>query len=193
MTLFMGRKSTEKFPGQRNKEKRELFRPYRLRVIEDFYKHRFFAHFGNCCFKCGKPEKIKQEFGAPPHLCMDHHVPMALGGHLVPGNLVSLCRKCNNHKLDQAPTDYYTQEELERLQPLLDTQKTLFAFSFNWDRWKQNREAYLLELGIDSETVHAALHDEHFVGYVGTGEDRIGVTITIDDDLLQQLLCGKHR
>lgn len=75
----MARKSEEKFPGQRNKEKRELFSPYRLRVIEDLYKRRFFKHFGNCCFKCGKPEKPKPEIGAPPNLCMDHHLPMALG------------------------------------------------------------------------------------------------------------------
>lgn len=168
-------------------EKRELFRPYRLRVIESLYKRRFFEHFGNCCYKCGKPEKPKQEFDAPPNLCMDHHVPMALGGHLVPGNLVSLCRTCNEQKLDKAPAEFYTVEELARLQPLLETQQELFAFSFNWDKWERDRESYLLEVGIDQETIQATLHDECFVGYVGTKVDHIGITITVDDELLRQL------
>ncbi len=176
----MARKSLEKYPGQRNKEKRELFHPYKTRVIENLYKRRFFEHFGNCCFKCGTPEKPKQEIDAPPLLCIDHHVPMALGGHLVPGNLVSLCRRCNEQKLDKAPSEFYTVQELARLQPLLDTQRSLFAFSFNWGKWEQDREAYLLELGVDQESVRAALHDEYFVGYVGTRNDRIGVTITLD-------------
>jgi hypothetical protein len=183
----MARKSTEKYPGQRNKEKRELFRLYRLRVIEDLYKRRFFEHFGNCCFKCGKPEKPKQEIDAPPNLCIDHHVPMALGGHLVPGNLVSLCRRCNEQKLDAAPSEFYSLDELTRLQPLLDTQRDLFAFSFNWDKWRQDREAYLLELGVEQDTVRAALHDEYFVGYVGTGGDGVDATITLDEGFLREL------
>jgi 5-methylcytosine-specific restriction endonuclease McrA len=187
----MARKSTEKYSGQRNKEKRDLFRPYRLRGIEDLYKRRFFEHFGNSCFRCGKQEKQKQEIGAPPHLCMDHHVPMALGGHLVPGNLVSLCRACNERKLDRDPVEFYTAEELVHLQPLLETQKDLFAFSFNWGKWEQNREAYLLELGVDHANVRAALHDEYFVGYVGLGGDRIGITIIVGDNVPLQLAGTK--
>lgn len=187
----MARKSSEKYLGQRNKEKRELFRPYRLRVIEDLYKRRFFEHFGNCCFKCGKPEKPKQEIGASPNLCMDHYIPMALGGHLTPGNLVSLCRQCNELKLDKAPSEFYSLEELTRLQPLLDAQRDIFAFSFNCEKWEQNREAYLLKVGVEQDTVRAALYDEHFVGYVGTGGDYIGVTITLDEDFLRQLSSTK--
>lgn len=110
---------------------------------------------------------------------------MALGGHLVPGNLVALCRECNNRKLDQHPAYFYTQDELERLQPLLDAQRDLFSFSFNLDRWEQNREAYLLELGIAPEIVQAALKEEDFVGYVGTGENRLCVTIAVDNRSLQ--------
>jgi hypothetical protein len=159
----------------------------------DLYKRRFFLHFGNSCFKCGKQEKAKQDIGAPPHLCMDHHIPMSLGGHLVPGNLVSLCRGCNEWKLDRAPGEFYTAEELVRLQPLLETQQALFAFSFNWGKWEQDREAYLLELGVDQASVCAALHDENFVGYVGSGGDRIGVTITIGDNLLQLLAGTKSK
>lgn len=189
----MARKSSEKYPGQRNKEKRELFRLYQLRVIEDLFKRRFFEHFGNRCFKCGKLEKAKQEIGAPPNLCMDHHLSMALGGHLVPGNLVALCRQCNEQKRDKHPSEFYTQEELARLQPLLDIQQSLFAFSFDWEKWEQNREAYLLATGIDKEVVRAALHDEFFVGFVGTGENRIGVTITLGDDFLKGFLGGQQQ
>lgn len=108
-----------------------------------------------------------QEIGFPPNLCMDHHVPMALGGHLVPGNLVSLCRRCNGLKLDKSPTEFYTQEELERLQPLLDAQEDLFNFSFDIDKWKNDKETYLLELGIEKEIVYSALYDEYFVDYIG--------------------------
>lgn len=187
----MTRRSSEVYPGQRSKEKRELFRPYQLRVIEDFYKYRFFELFGNCCFKCGMPEKARQEIGSPPILCIDHHLPMALGGHLTPGNLVSLCRECNQRKLDKHPSEFYTLEELARLQPLLDTQQRLLDFSFNWEQWRQNREAYLLSVGIDKETVRAALHDESFIGYVGAEEARIGVTFTFGGDSLQRLRDSK--
>lgn len=177
----MARKSTEKYPGQRNKEKSEFFRPFQLRVIVDFYKHRFFESFGNRCFKCGKPEKLKQELGYPPNLCIDHHIPTALGGHLVSGNLVALCRACNNLKLDRPPTEFYTEQEIERLQPMLDSQRELLKFNFNWDKWNDDREGYLLELGIDPDTVYAALHDENYAGYIGTGADQIGVIIALGD------------
>lgn len=188
----MGRKSAETFPGQRNKEKRELFQPYKFRVIEDLYKKRFYEHFGNRCFKCGLKEKAEQEIGAPPNLCMDHHVPMALGGHLKPGNLVALCRKCNEKKLDKHPTEFYTQEELTHLQPLLNNQTSVFAFSFNWEKWSEDRESYLLSIGVDKNIVHAALHDEYFVGYIGMPEQQVGVTISIDDTYLQRLLSERR-
>jgi hypothetical protein len=187
VTRPMACKSTEKYPGQRNKEKRELFRPFRLHVIEDLYKRRFFDHFGNCCFKCGKPEKRKQEIGAPPNLYIDHHIPMALGGHLIPGNLVALCRKCNNLKRDKAAGEFYTGQELASLQPLLDAQKELFSFAFDWGKWREDREGYLLEPGVDPNTVYAALHEEYYAGHIGTDTDRIGVTIRLDAPMLGEL------
>ncbi|MBX9720721.1 MAG: HNH endonuclease, partial [Candidatus Obscuribacterales bacterium] len=137
------------------------------------------------------PEKLAQEIGAPPHLCIDHHIPMALGGHLVPGNLVSLCRVCNGLKLDRDPTEFYTTEELDRLQPLLASQQELFRFSLDWDKWSKDRERYLLDLGVDQHTVHLALHDEHYPGYVGAGTEQCGVTITLDERILREL-AGKE-
>ncbi len=174
----MARQSSEKYPGQRRKEKRELFRPFVFRIVEDHYKRKFFELFSDRCFKCGQQEKLVQELSAPPNLCIDHHIPMALGGHLVPGNLVSLCRRCNGLKLDHYPALFYTDEELVRLLPSLEAQHNLFAFKFNWDKWNSDREAYLLEIGIDRELVHAALHDEDFIGYIGTGDEQGGIQIT---------------
>ncbi len=187
----MARKSSEKYPGQRNKEKRALFNQYSFRIIERLYKRKFFNLFGNSCFKCGKLEKATQEIGFPPNLCMDHHTPMALGGHLVPGNLVALCRRCNGLKLDKSPAEFYTQEELERLQPLLDAQGDLFEFSFDMNKWKNDKETYLLELGIEKEIVHAALYDEYSVDYIGDidlEEKKVGITITIDEESIERFL-----
>ena len=165
----MVQRSSEKYRGQRSKEKRELFAPFRFRVVEELYKRRFFEIFGNRCFKCGSPEKLKQEIGAPPILCIDHHIPMALGGHLVPGNLVALCRGCNGIKLDRDPAEFYTTEELQRLESLFEAQSELFGFNFDWNKWSESREKYLLELGVAPELVDKALHDEWYEGYVGTG------------------------
>ncbi len=55
--MSMKRKSAEAYPGQRGKEKRELFTRFRLRAIEDVYKSKFFAMFNHRCFKCGTMEK----------------------------------------------------------------------------------------------------------------------------------------
>ena len=187
----MARKSSEKYPGQRNKEKRELFSQYPFRIIDRLYKQKFFHLFDNRCFKCGKLEKSAQEIGFPPNLCMDHHIPMALGGHLIPGNLVSLCRRCNGLKLDRSPVEFYTQEELKRLQPLLESQEELFKFSFNIEKWKNNKEAYLLELGIEKEIVHAALHDEYSVNYIGDIDiegKKMEISITIDQESIERSL-----
>jgi hypothetical protein len=156
--------------------------------VEDLYRRRFFESFGSRCFKCGKPEKATQEIGLPPNLCIDHHIPKALGGHLVPGNLVALCRACNGLKLDRSPAEFYTAEELDRLQPLLSSQQELFRFRFDSDRWSKDRERYLLDLGVDSDTVHLALHDEFYAGYVGTASEQCGGTITLDAKIHRELL-----
>jgi 5-methylcytosine-specific restriction endonuclease McrA len=178
----MKKPSTEAYPGQRGTEKRKLFERFRVRVIEDVYRHRFFACFGDKCFKCGRPEKERQEIGTPPALCIDHHVPMFLGGHLVPGNLVSLCRDCNNRKRDKPPTDFYAEHELLRLKPLLEMQEELFRFTFDWDRWQDDRANYLIDVGVHPAVVRTVTTDEdhpHFVGLT-TKDAGIGMVISID-------------
>jgi len=163
----MATQSTEIYRGQRGKEKRRLFAHFQFRVIQDVYRARFFKLFNDKCFKCGRPEKPVPEFDKPPVLCIDHHVPMALGGHLVPGNLVALCRECNHRKLDRPPEAFYTVEELNRLQPFLDAQPKLFDFRFDGERWMTDRARYLLDIGVPDHIVEAVTNDPdhpHFVG-----------------------------
>jgi 5-methylcytosine-specific restriction endonuclease McrA len=171
--------SKEIYKGQRGKEKRELFKRFRLRAIEDIYKNKFFALFDHRCFKCGVKERPQIDIG-PPVLCIDHHIPMILGGHLVPGNLVALCRNCNNRKHDLPPEDFYTPEELNKLKPLLEKQGDIFIFAFDWNYWNNDREGYLLSLGVEPNLVHELLYNHEYPDYVGIPSDNIGVTISVN-------------
>lgn len=172
--------STEAYKGQRTKEKRKLFGRFKIRAIEDVYKNKFFALFDHRCFRCGAKEKVRQEVGKPPILCMDHHIPIAHGGHLEAGNIVSLCRDCNNMKLDKLPEEFYTPEELKKLQPILDKQDEVFQFEFDYDRWYEDRESYLLSLGVDPELVHNLLFNKEHPDYIGIPSENSRITITID-------------
>ncbi len=176
----MKRKSAETYPGQRGKERHELFKRFRLRAIEDVYTTKFFALFDHRCFKCGVKEKPHKEVGQPPVLCIDHHIPMAFGGHLVPGNLVALCRSCNNRKLDLPPVDFYTPSELERLKPILDQQEEVFSFTFDWESWHEDRKGYLLSLGVEAGLVHELLFNPEHPDFIGTDSNGIGFTIAAD-------------
>jgi hypothetical protein len=104
---------------------------------------------------------------------------MALGGHLVPGNLVALCRDCNNKKLDSPPEEFYTPIELERLQPILLQQHEIFSFTFDDEAWRNDREAYLLSLGVDRGLIQEILFNPEHPDYISPRSD-MGVTITID-------------
>jgi hypothetical protein len=178
----MRKESVELYRGQRRKEKRELFKRFRHRAIEDVYRARFFALFEHRCFKCGAVERTHKIVGQPPILCIDHHVPMAQGGHLEPGNLVALCRRCNEDKLDQPPDQFYTIAELERLRPLLDQQKTILEFTFDWDAWSADRAEYLRSLGVEAGLVQELLHNPDHPNFIGTQSNTIGVTISVDDE-----------
>ncbi len=125
-------------------------------------------------------EKPYKEIGKPPVLCIDHHIPMALGGHLVPGNLVALCRNCNNKKLDLPPEEFYIPDELDWLKPIFDQHEDVFSFTFNWDAWHEDREAYLVSLGVEAGLVQELLTNPEPPDFVGTARDDVGFTITID-------------
>ncbi|TXH17368.1 MAG: HNH endonuclease [Gammaproteobacteria bacterium] len=166
---------------QRNSEKSQLFRVFVYPVIADLAKKKFFGLFGNRCFKCGSTHSLE----------IDHHIPIVLGGHLVPGNLVALCSRCNNRKLDRPPEAFYSTEELERLQPLLADQSSIFAFSFDRDCWEKDREGYLISLGIERSLVSEVLTNSNHRFYIPPPSDpneRTGVVITLNDDLIKQIL-----
>ena len=172
--------SKEIYKGQRAKEKRDLFNRFRFRAIEDVYRNKFFALFDHRCFKCNINEKSHPEIGQPPVLCIDHHIPMALGGHLVPGNLVALCRSCNNKKLDFPPEEFYTPDELNKLKSIFERQDDIFDFTFDWNDWNQDREGYLISLGVEHNLVHELLYSHEHPDYIGMPSDNIGITISVD-------------
>ena len=176
----MKNNSQEIYKGQRGKEKRELFKRFRFRAIEDIYKNKFYALFNHQCFKCGIKERQPYKQKGPPVLCIDHHIPMILGGHLVPGNLVALCRTCNNIKHDRPPDEFYTPEELDKLKPILENQGDIFNFSFDWNYWNQDRKGYLLGLGVEPNLVHELLYNHEHPDYIGMQSDNIGITISVN-------------
>lgn len=168
--------SGEELRRLRTREKFELWRPYRYAVIADLYRKKFFSLFANRCFKC----KIAS------YLEIDHHVPMVLGGHLIPGNLVALCPRCNNRKLDRSPAEFYSPEELENLAPILEREYSFFAFKFDWEFWNKDRKGYLLHLGVEVELVEEALNNpdnQYYVPPPVSCEDA-SVEITFDLSVL---------
>ena len=176
------RSSTELYKGQRLREKRALFENFPFRCLEDLCKARFYALFGNQCFKCGS-EGISHYLGRFDNLCMDHHVPMKLGGHLVPGNLTALCRRCNGKKLDLLPELFYSEQELERLAPFLEQQKAIFGFQFDVDAWHAAPADYLISLGVAQDLVHAILYDEEHIDFMGLPDRPHACTVSISIDI----------
>lgn len=167
---------------RRGQDKWLLFGPMRLGVIEEYFKKKFFAFFGDACFKCGS-------LGP---LVIDHHVPIALGGRLAPGNLVALCKQCNDRKQDKPPAAFYTPEELERLRGFLARQDGIFDFEFDHRAWQADPEAYLLSVGINVETVRAVLSDPGHRHYIMPPDERepVAISISIDDEAIQNIIKG---
>ncbi len=158
---------------RRGKDKRELFKPFRLAILEDHARKRFHDLFGNQCFN-------------PGPLVMDHHVPIVLGGRLIPGNIVTLCRDCNNRKGDRPPEVFYTAAELERLRPFPLGQAPVFEFEFDREAWESDREAYLVSLGLDPALIREALTDPNHRFHIPPRDDSEGleVVITIDNKVI---------
>jgi len=164
---------------QRNKEKGQLLNVFVYPIIADLAKKKLFGLFGNRCFKCASLDS----------LVIDHHIPIVLGGHLVPGNLVALCRNCNNRKSDSPPEAFYSVQELDRLQPFLAGQDDIFTFVFDREKWEADREGYLLSLGVEAHLAHEALNNSDHRFYMPPRIERTeGVTITIDNDTIMRAL-----
>ncbi|MEZ5740677.1 MAG: HNH endonuclease [Burkholderiaceae bacterium] len=123
-------------------------------LVEEM-RYRLFALFDWSCFNCGHFMDLIQ----------DHNVPQALGGRLVPGNIVILCRACNQRKADRDPESFYSPAKLDALRSLLLREVELFDFQFDQRRWGSDPVGYLLELGVyrerieQSEQVKAAIRD----------------------------------
>lgn len=141
----------------RKSEKAKLWAPFRYSIIESIYRDKFLALFGTRCFKCGGPHPLD----------IDHHVPLALGGQLIPGNLVALCTRCNGIKLDRHPEHFYSAPELERLAPLLELQKTLFEFRFDEEAWESDKAGYLIKLGLHPHEAWAVFNDLNHRYFMG--------------------------
>lgn len=109
------KKNPDKVKAYKQKDEKRR-RAAKLGVDESFSKEqsdRVFAQFGNACFLCGDTEK----------LCLDHHLPLIAGFPLEFGNAVVLCTAHNCRKNSKHPSDFYTTEELSRLERLLEEQR----------------------------------------------------------------------
>ncbi|MFN9915054.1 MAG: HNH endonuclease, partial [Pirellulaceae bacterium] len=91
-------------------------RRFRPEILYYQFKLNFFSLFDNKCFKCKKlaawdiyPESDEMMGGLlrQKQLLIDHHVALENGGRYQPGNLVSLCQRCNGRKHTMHPEDFY--------------------------------------------------------------------------------------
>lgn len=117
---------------------------------------------------------------------------MTLGGHLVPGNLVALCPRCNNRKLERPPEEFYSTEELIVLAPILEQQDSFFAstFQFDWEFWDRDRKAFLLHIGIAPKLVDEVLNNPEHRYYIPPPSPPVeGTSVAITVDL--SFLTGK--
>lgn len=172
--LDLPKSKTELLQIQRTTERQKLFRPFIYKVIKDLYKNKFFQLFDNKCFRCGHPDELE----------IDHHIPIALGGHLVPGNLVALCKVCNNFKKDKHPDEFYSNDKLLTLQPLLEAQKQgIFDFKFDYNFWIEDHKGYLISLGIEPSLVKEIFSNENHYFYIPPPQQsEIIMTISLSVD-----------
>lgn len=157
------RLSAEEAKKLRNIDKRQLFGRFKLDVLAMAKRRQLDALFDVRCFRCGSVESLE----------LDHHVPQSLGGRLVPGNVVLLCRRCNLAKGERSPSSYYSADELQDLKPIFAAQLVLFDFRFNWTRWNNHPKDYLVSLGVDEDEADA---------FISRREDGISVSLSVKLD-----------
>lgn len=165
----------------RSEQKRNFWRKFRgVRIIEEHFREQFFQLFDDKCFKCGKRNGPPFQGDGRHRLVIDHHIPIVLGGELVPGNMVALCRRCNGIKHDMAPELFYTADELHALEALLEQEYDIFDFIFDQKLWAADRESYLRFLNIRDEWIIAALTDPKHPLYLEPPEPGISMTLGLD-------------
>lgn len=128
----------ETFKGQRSKDSNEFFMRYRHDAIWNHFRNKLIGLFNGQCFACGSPEGLQ----------LDHHVPLIHGGRREPGNIVMLCFRCNQKKWDYLPEQFYSQDELIHLAPLLAQEAEVLAFEFEERRWAADPFRYLHDIGL---------------------------------------------
>jgi hypothetical protein len=141
VTYKGGKHGAEAYSGQRGKGKRELYKRFVHPALQEYYKGKLFLLFQDRCYKCGSNGKLD----------IDHHIPMIRGGHLVPGNLVVLCKVCNTEKHNKLPNEFYSSDELIALDDYLSKEYEIFDFKFDFDKWNSDTYAYMKELEIPEE------------------------------------------
>ncbi len=121
-------------------------RKFRPEILYYQFKLNFFSLFDNKCFKCKKlaawdtyPESDEMMGGllSQKQLVIDHHVALQNGGKYQPGNLVSLCQRCNSRKHTMHPEDFYDDQELAKLEPYLIVQSDIFPPEGKHWEWKK--------------------------------------------------------
>lgn len=152
---------------QRNADKRALFKPFRLSVVEDAYRRKLHRLFNDRCFACREPGRLE----------LDHHIPLRLGGRLVPGNIILLCSKCNCAKLDRSPSEFYSADELAEADLILGQQKSLFDFKFDWQKWSDDPLSYLLFLGVELDAAVAYLAER---SEIEAQQNGVSIFVTLD-------------
>jgi hypothetical protein len=150
--------------------KNNFFKKYIFKCIENLYKKKFFESFDNQCYKC----KSKSD------LIIDHHIPIYLGGKYENGNLVALCRKCNNKKRETHPNEFYDTFEIETLKPILNNQQNIFQFNFNWKAWDENRSKYLESIGFEKQHIENILENPEHNEYIPPKDNSLQVKITLN-------------
>lgn len=169
---------------QRDADKQLLFQRFVIPVIKEAAKDKLYSLFKHQCFRCNSQKRLE----------IDHHIPKYLGGRLLPGNLVLLCARCNSEKGDKHPKQFYSTEQLERIDDILNKELDIFDFKFDWRKWERDRKGYLLLLGTDVKVVNEVLSNPEHRFYVGPRENDEGtsVTIGIDCSLLDDDESSNH-
>ena len=166
--------TAEEMKRLRSKERSAFWQRYMYPVIASYYRRKLFTLFNNRCFKCGTSQWLE----------IDHHIPIVLGGHLVPGNMVALCSTCNNRKHDKNPASYYSSEELMKLDSILRQEPEVLDFMFDNAHWEEDPKGYLLRIGLDEKLIDAVLTNPAHPFYIAPArcseDSSDDITITID-------------
>lgn len=137
---------TPVLPLTRSNDVSGFRRRFRPDILYYQFKLNFFSLFDNKCFKCKKfatwdmypdSDEMMGSLLRQKQLVIDHHIALENGGSYQPGNLVSLCQRCNGRKRTMRPEDFYDDQELVKLEPYLIVQSDIFPPEGKYWGWKK--------------------------------------------------------